>query len=172
MNSQHLRDDQIQEILDDMVLGAVQPLPEHVKACASCRKRFEQYRQLYTGLATDPGFVLPPAFADSVLLRIPSPHPAFWTRPSVWIPMAAGALMLVLAGLPMFVNMKPLTVQISRHAAAMAVAFQPLLSQFQQLFAKLNGYAHVFILGGLGLLSAAFFDRILQRQAWRRSRYG
>ncbi|MBN2398846.1 MAG: hypothetical protein JXI33_00735 [Candidatus Aminicenantes bacterium] len=169
MNSQHLHDDQIQEILDNMVLEAGQFLPEHVKDCASCRERFEQYQKIYTGLAADPGFVLPPAFADSVLLKIPSPRPAFWARPAVWIPGAAGVLTLVLAALLMFINMKPLAVQFGRYAAAIAVAFQPLLSQFRHWFAMLNGYPHVFILGGLGLLSAFFFDRILQRQAWRRT---
>ena len=75
MNNGHLRDDQIQEILDKMVLEPDRPLPAHVHACATCREKFEQYRRLYAGLAADPGFILPPSFADTLLQRIPALRP-------------------------------------------------------------------------------------------------
>ena len=145
-------------------------MPRIWQTCAYCRERFEQYRQLYAGLAADPGFVLPPAFADSMLKKIPVSRPVFWTRPAVRISLAVSAFALVLAGLFIFVDMKPLTDDTIRIFNAMAAAFRPLPAQFQQLLAKLNGNAGLFILGGLGLLSAAFFDHILQRQTLRRSR--
>jgi len=170
MNKGHINDEQIQDILDTMARGAVQPLPPHLNACASCREIFEQYRALYAGLAADPGFSLPPAFADSLLQRMPASRPAFWTRPRVWMPLAAGAVTLVVAGVFMFIDVKPLGGQFVRMATAAAESFRPLPVQFQQLFAKINGYAGLFILGGLGLLSAAVFDRILQRHAFHRHR--
>ena len=84
--------------------------------------------------------------------------------------MTAGVFALALAGLFVFVDLKPLSGQIIRLATALAAAFRPLAGQFQQLIAKLNGYVQLFMLGGLGLLGAAFFDRLLQRQALHRSR--
>jgi hypothetical protein len=170
MTTGHLNDGQIQEILDNMVLQAGRSLPRHFETCASCRERLEQYRQLYTGLAADPGFVLPPAFADSLLKKIPGPRPVFWARPAIRVSLAIGAFALVLGGLFVFVNMKPLTDDVIRIFTTMAAAFRPLPAQFQQLLAKLNGNARLFVLGGLGLLGAAFFDHILKRQILRHSR--
>ena len=170
MTTGHLNDGQIQEILDNMVFGPGQSLAPHLETCAFCRERFELYKQLYAGLAVDPGFALPPTFADSILKKLPVSRSVFWTRPAVRIFLAVGAFALVLAGLFIFVNMKPLTDDVIRIFNTMAAAFRPLPTQFQQLFAKLNGYAGLFILGGLGLLSAAFFDQFLQRQTLHRSR--
>lgn len=170
MKNKHLDDGQIQEILDNMVFQPGQSLALHLKICASCRERFEQYSQLYAGLAVDPGFVLPPAFADSLLKKIPASRPVFWARLAVWIFLTVSAFALVLAGLFIFVDMKPLTDDVIHIFNTMAAAFRPLPTQFQQLFSKLNSNARLFILGGLGLLSAAFFDHILQQQTFRRSR--
>jgi hypothetical protein len=169
MNNGHLDDGQIQEILDNMVFQPGQSLAPHLKICASCRERFERYQQLYAGLAVDPGFALPPTFADSIIKKLPALHPFFWTRPAVRILLVCGACALVLAGLFIFVNMKPLSEDFARFFNTMAVAFKPLPTQFQQLLAKLSSNARLFALGGLGLLSAAFFDHILQQKVWRRS---
>ena len=169
MKNGHLLDGQIQEILDNMASNPGQSLAPHLQTCAFCRERFEQYRQLYAGLAVDPGFTLPPAFADSIIKKLPVSHPVFLARPAVWISLAASASVLVLVGLFMFINMKPLTDGTIGIFNTLATAFHPLPAQFRQLFAKLNDHAGLFILGGLGLLSAAFFDHILQRQILRRN---
>jgi hypothetical protein len=170
MTNGHLLDGQIQEILDHMPFQPGMALPPHLQACAACRERFEQYRQLYAGLAADPGFTLPLSFADSLLAKIPVPRPVFWARPAVWLSLAAGASALALAGLFLLVDMRPLTGAMARIFNAMAASFRPLVGQFQQLLAKLDYNSGLFILGGLGLLGAAFFDRILQRQIPHRSR--
>jgi CBS domain containing-hemolysin-like protein len=95
---------------------------------------------------------------------------AFWTRPAVRILLAVSAFALVLAGLFIFVNMKPLANAAIRIFNVLAAAFRPLANQFQQLFARLSSNAKLFILGGFGLLGAAFLDYILQQQTLRRSR--
>lgn len=169
MNEKHFSDDQIQEVLEHMALSPGLPLPAHLNACPCCRKRFEQYQQLFAGLAADPGFDLPPAFADAVLQRLPNTSPVFWARPAVWLALAVGALTLVLAAVFTFIDMTPLTGQLTRLAANLAGVFDLLPAQFRSLLARLNGYAHVFFLGGLSLLGAAFFDRILHHQTLRRS---
>jgi hypothetical protein len=170
MTNGHLFDEQIQELLDSMALQPGQPLPAHVRTCPSCRERFEQYRRLYTGLAAGPGFTLPPAFADSVLKKIPPVRPVFWRRPAMLIFLAASVSALVLAGLAVFIPMTPLAADTARIFNSFAAAFRPLPAQFRQLLAGLDADAGLFILGGLGLLCAAAFDHILQRQVLRRSR--
>jgi hypothetical protein len=170
MTNGHLNDGQIQEILDNVTFQPGQSLAPHLETCASCRERLEQYQQLYAGLAVDPGFALPPTFADSIIKKLPVSRPVFWERPAVRISLAVSAFALVLAGLLVFVDMKPLTGDVIRIFNTMAAAFRPLSTQFQQLFAKLNNNSRLFMLGGLGLLSAAFFDHILKQQILRRSR--
>ncbi|HSQ34378.1 MAG TPA: hypothetical protein VLQ89_00150 [Candidatus Binatia bacterium] len=169
MKEEHFSDDRIQEILDDMAHGPGRPLPAHLAACPSCRERFAQYRNLYAGLVADPGFTLPPAFAEAVLRRLPAERPVFWARPAVRISLAAGLIALATAGIALWVNLSPLVDQVARLAASMVGSFRPLPAQFRQLLAQWNGVADWLVLGGLGLLGAAFFDRILQRQALRRS---
>ena len=170
MTNGHLNDGQIQEILDNMAFEPGQSLTQHLMICASCRERFEQYRQLYAGLSADPGFALPPTFADSILKKLPVSNQVFWTRPAVRVSLAISAFALVLAGMFNLVDMKPLTDDVIRIFNNMVAAFQPLPAQFQQLLAKLNGNASLFMLGGLGLLSAALFDHILKHYTLRRSR--
>jgi hypothetical protein len=170
MTSEHLPDDRIQEILDDMALQPGRPLPAHVRACPSCRERLEQYRRLYAGLAADPGFALPPAFADNLLKKIPALRPVFWRRPAMLIFLAVSVSALVLTGLAVFVPMKPLAADTARIFNSFAAAFRPLPAQFRQLLSGLNSSVGLFLLGGLGLLGAAVFDHILQRQFVHRNR--
>jgi len=168
MTNKHLNDEQIQESLDSMVFGPEQSLALHLETCAPCRERLEQYRQLYAGLAADPGFALPPTFADSIIKKLPVSRPVFWARPKIRIFLAISACALVLAGILIFVDMKPLTDAPIGIFKALILAFRPLAAQFQQLLGKAGNNARLFILCGLGLLSAAFFDHILQRQTLRR----
>jgi len=168
MSSEHLSEDQIQEILDARTLNSGPILPMHLGTCLSCQKRLESFQRLYSGLAADPGFLLPPAFADSIIKKLPASRPVFWARPAVRISLTISACSLVLAGLFIFVDMKPMTGNIIRIFNAITAAFRPLPAQFQQLLAKFDGHAGLFLLGGLGLLSAAFFDHILKRQILRR----
>jgi hypothetical protein len=167
MTKGHLLDSQIQEILDRMIFEPGRSLPAHLGTCPSCRARLGQYRELYHGLAADPGFDLPPAFADSLLDKIPASRPFFRPRPAVGIPLAAFALGLAATGLFIFVDMNPLTRPAIRIFTAMAAAFRPLPAQFLQIFSKFDGHAGLFILGGLGLLGAALIERMMRLPAWR-----
>jgi hypothetical protein len=88
----------------------------------------------------------------------------------VKISLALSAFALVLAGLFIFVNMRPLTNELVRIFNTLAASFRPLPAQFRQLLAKFDGHAGLFLLGGLGLLSAALFDHILKQQTLRGNR--
>jgi hypothetical protein len=164
MSNGHLTDEQIQEILDAQASGAAPFLPWHLKTCRHCTERYRGFQQLYEGLAADPGFALPPGFADSVLNRIPAPRPGLFARPFVPIALACGLGLLTLVGLAIFVDMKPLTSGSLRLVKTLPEAFRTLAAQLQPLFAWLGGSARPFVLGGLGLLSASFVDRQLRRR--------
>ncbi|HUU04536.1 MAG TPA: hypothetical protein VMZ49_01535 [Patescibacteria group bacterium] len=167
MNNDHLTNEQIQEILDTRMLQTGSILPMHLGTCASCQKRLDSFRQLYAGLAADPGFALPPTFADSVLDRIPASRPVFWERPAAKIALAIGAAAVILAGLLIFVNMRPLANGTLQVFDTLKTAFLPLGDQIKRLFFWVGGNAKPFILGGLGLLSAALVDRFISRQVMR-----
>ncbi|MCJ7523669.1 MAG: hypothetical protein MUP71_00425 [Candidatus Aminicenantes bacterium] len=167
MNNEHLTDEQIQNILDTGMLKAGSILPLHLGTCANCQKRLDSFRQLYAGLAADPGFALPPAFADSVLDKISASRPVFWERPAAKIAMAIGTAAVILAGLLIFMDMKPLARGTLQVFDTLKTTFLPLSVQIKQLFFWVGGNAKPFILGGLGLLSAALVDHFLSRQVMR-----
>lgn len=169
MNNGHLTDEQIQEILDARMLDSGPILPMHLGTCVRCQKRLESFRQLYAGLAADPGFALPPAFADSVLERIPASRPLFWERPAVKSFLTISACAAALAALLIFVDMRPLANGTLQALATLKTAFLPLGGQMKQLFAWLGGSAKPFLLGGFGLLCAFAVDRIMLRQIVRHS---
>jgi hypothetical protein len=165
MNNDHLTDEQLQEILDARMLHSGPILPLHLGTCASCQRRLESFQQLYAGLADDPGFTLPPAFADSVLEKIPASRLFFWQRTAVKIVLAIAACAVTLTGLLIYGNMRPLANGALQVFASFKTAFLPLSGQLKQLSFMLDGAAKPFLLGGLGLFSAYIVDRILLRQA-------
>ena len=167
MNHEHLTDDQLQEILDACMLHAGSILPMHLGACAACQKRLESFERLYAGLAADPGFVLPPAFADSVLDRIPGQRPLAWQRPAVRIALGVAAAAVIVSGLLLFVDVHPLANGAGRIFASLQTTFLSLGSQLKQLLAWLGVSAQPLLLGGLGLFSAFVLDRVLFRQLAR-----
>jgi len=169
MTNAHLTDDQIQETLDAMMFHSGLILPMHLGTCARCQKRLESFQRLYAGLATDPGFALPPAFAESVLARLPASRLLNWQRPALRITVAVAACALTLAGLLIFVNMRPLASGTAQACHSFTKSLLSLGGQLKQLFTQLGSAAKPFLLGGLGLFSAALLDRMLQRQTPRRS---
>jgi hypothetical protein len=168
MKTIHFSDEQLQEILDDQTFQSEPVPPLHLKTCPDCRERYESFRRLYAGLAVDPGFSLPPGFADAVLERIPAPRQVFWRQPAAKIALAAGASALGLAGLFIFVDMRPLAGGWLRIFSALDGSLRTLSEQFRPLFAWLGGNAKLFALGGIGLFGASIVDHLLRRQLMHR----
>jgi hypothetical protein len=169
MNHEHLTDDQLQEILDARMLHAGSILPLHLGACAGCQKRLESFERLYDGLAADPGFVLPPAFADSVLDGLPCQRPLVWQRPATRIALLVAAAAVILSALLLLVDMSPLLKGVARISGSFKAAFLAVDGQMKQLLAWLGVSAKPLLLGGLGLVSALVLDRVQLRQKVRHS---
>lgn len=66
----HLLDKDIQKYLDKESGLNRSDIEKHLKTCTSCQQRYAVYRQLYTGLANETGFMLSADFSDSVISRI------------------------------------------------------------------------------------------------------
>ena len=66
----HLSDEDIQKYLDKD-RGLNRPdIEKHLRTCNSCQQHFIAYKQLYTSLADDTGFMLSANFSESVISRI------------------------------------------------------------------------------------------------------
>jgi hypothetical protein len=164
MDNEHMSDERIQEILDARALSQAVFLPWHLKTCRRCQERYRHFQRLYENLAVDPGFTLPPGFADSVLERIPAHRPALFQNRLVPVALACGAGALMVAGLALFVDLKPLASGSLRIADSLLSAFRPLARPFREFFSWLSGSAKLFVYAGLGLLAASLVDQFLRRQ--------
>jgi hypothetical protein len=104
----HLNDNQIQDYLDGNLTGT-DPAVLHLEKCADCRRAVENYRVLYSSLKADPGFALPPDFADKVITRLPEPQATGvrekpeWFKVREWVVMVA-SLAVVTGTALFFVN--------------------------------------------------------------------
>jgi hypothetical protein len=161
MNNDHLTDERIQEILDAQAPGDAPFLPWHAKTCRRCRERFQEFQRLYAGLAADPGFALPPGFADSVLARIPASRISPFRDPVICIGATGTMALLVLA---LFVDWKPLAAGSTWIWASLGQAFGPLAEKFHGLFSGLGAAAKPFLSGIFGLLGASLVERLLRRR--------
>lgn len=164
MDNGHLSDEQIQEILDAPALARAAVLPWHIETCRICRERYRSFQRLYAGLAADPGFALPPQFADAVLGALAAPGSPFFRRRFLWVALGCAAGALALAGLLVFVDLKPLAQGWLRAGGSLRLFFRPLAGQLRELPSWFGGSAKLFIYGGLGLLGASLFEQFLRRQ--------
>jgi hypothetical protein len=66
----HLSDEQIQKYLDKNNSLNRTDIEKHLKTCDSCQKNLMIYKQLYSGLTDETGFMLSANFSESVVSRI------------------------------------------------------------------------------------------------------
>jgi hypothetical protein len=164
MSEEHLTDERVQEILDAQAPGDVLFLPWHAKTCRPCRERFREYQRLYSRLAVDPGFALPPGFADSVLARIPDPRVSLFRDPAICIGGAGVAALLLLA---LFIAWQPLAAGAVWTWNASQQLFAPLTTRLLGHFSGLAAAARPLLPGICGLLAAMLVERFLRRRLMR-----
>lgn len=169
MSHEHLTDDQIQEILDARLPEPGPFLPWHLRDCPGCRERFEAFQRLYAGLAADPGFALPPGFADAVLEKIPAARLTFFRAKVTPLHLSLAAGTLGVLALAIWLDWRPLLSGWASLAHLLDRSFQLLAPPLRGLLSLLGGSARPFVIGGLGLLSASLLERVLRRQSMRHS---
>lgn len=68
--SDHLTDDQLQQLLDGSLSNG-KTIASHLGECAECQSALDSYKALYAGLKEEIDFSLSADFADSVIEKIP-----------------------------------------------------------------------------------------------------
>lgn len=106
MHHRHLLPNEIDLLLDEETGFGVQPLKEHVRACAECRTRLDEARDIAAALSALPKLAPRIGLADRVMAQVPVFEP--WhvaARDSVarWLPTgpaarAAAALVIAVVG--------------------------------------------------------------------------
>ncbi len=94
MRIEHLADDEIQAYVDSERRGSAESensVGQHLKSCAQCRERVEQYRVLFEQLADSDELHLPAGFARKVTLSLP-PFAAKQRRSRIRAALGAGLL--------------------------------------------------------------------------------
>ena len=76
--SDHLSEEQIQLYLDNQEIPNVKTVEKHLNECSDCRKRMEEYRQVYVALSSDPFPALPKEFSKQVVSRISGTSESKW----------------------------------------------------------------------------------------------
>ncbi len=66
----HLSDEEIQKYLDEDPSLNKTKFEKHLKSCHICQPNVQVYRQLYTGLSDETGFLLSANFSDSVVSQL------------------------------------------------------------------------------------------------------
>jgi hypothetical protein len=116
----HPNEHEIQEYLDGTAPCGQAGIKKHLEACSRCSALVGQYRTLYRTLADDSGFTAPPALSAKVLARLAArkeqaPVPVFQD-----VLLFIGAGILAVAGLLLFVDLRPFFGSFGdAHAASM-----------------------------------------------------
>jgi len=74
----HLTDEQIQAYLDKQENYDSKTTKDHLNVCMSCRRRVEEYGELYTALNTDLFTSLPKNFSEQVVSAVSDPQESRW----------------------------------------------------------------------------------------------
>lgn len=165
MREKHLRDDELQEMVDRR--GAAVPDP-HLRACPSCRQRLGEYQRLFEQLAIDPGFPLSKRFSRRVVVAATAgerPHPLATAGK---LSLLAGTLLLGVGSIFLFFDAKPLVSGGSRWFGLLASFGRSLTHQGNQLVGFFGGALKLLAGAGLVMLCIAFFDRLLRRRTEQR----
>ena len=113
----HLSDTEIQSYLDRPSGGIPGPLEDHLRTCAMCRRRLDEYRALFARLADDSGMPVYEGLTDAVMARVAArPHPE---HSGIYdLVLAAGGTAIAAAAIWLFVGLSPLYGGLARLSSA------------------------------------------------------
>lgn len=163
MRTEHLTDDEIQEVLDKNRALLSSDTQTHLESCGSCRNTLKQYQNLYEALDADPGFKLPRDFARSVAAKLkPEPSSPF-SFPMTEIIIIVTGVLLALGASFYFVDMKPILSAFGRITLPRIGLDNPYFAPIKNLLSGLNGSLLLLPFAGLALIAVAVFDRIIHK---------
>lgn len=163
MSTEHLTDDEIQEILDDNKPLQSSDIHTHLEGCDLCQDTLKHYQNLYSALETDPGFKLPRDFARSVAAKLNLEPSSPFSFPMTEIIIIVAGVLLALAAAVYFVDMKPILNAFSKITLPRIGLDNAYLTPIKNLLSGLNGSLILLPFAGLALIAVAVFDRIIHK---------
>ena len=164
MATEHLTDEQIQNYLDgNLPHDQVSFLKGHIQSCPNCQSELAHYRGLYVELKEDVAFDLSSHFFTSVMKAVQAEaKKAFLTRLwNVLLPIlgvAAGIGVMIY-----FIDFKPFLKIFSDSLNPGRYFDSAVLSNLNQVFAKLNVNLNIIVFAGLSLLVVILVDHLISR---------
>jgi hypothetical protein len=163
MRTEHLSDDEIQEVLDKNKPHKSSDIQIHLENCDLCREALKQYQNLYAALENDPDFKLPRNFARSVAAKLNLEPSSPFSFPMTEIIIIVAGVLLALAAAVYFVDMKPIVNAFSKITLPRIGLDNAYLAPIKNLLSGLNGSLILLPFAGLALIAVAVFDRIIHK---------
>jgi len=160
----HLTDEELQNYLDGNISHKQIPIFEqHIESCEKCQSELAQYRSLYAGLKEDVAFNLLPGFSTAVMKAIQAQVRKTWLARlwNVLLPIlgvAAGIGVMIY-----YIDFKPFLKIFSDSLNPSRYFDSAVVSNLNQVLAKLNVNLNIIVFAGLSLLVVILIDHLISR---------
>ena len=161
MYSQHLTDQELQNLLEGSIFKAKPEYKSHLESCSRCQKALLEYRQISELLSKDPNHQLSPDFIQSVLSKLPMgliPKFLFSIKGKIFI--GAGFLVATCVTI-LLVGMDTILGPIQSFDLDLSIIQSVLISPLKNFFNQININPVFLGSAGLALLFAAILDKLL-----------
>jgi anti-sigma factor RsiW len=164
MATAHLTDEQIQDYLDrNLPHDQVWILTGHIQSCQKCQSELAQYRSLFVELKEDVVFDLSPGFCNAVMKAVQAGAKKAWLArlwnlllPVIGIAVGIGVMIY-------YVDFKPLIKVFTDSLNPGRYFDSAVLSELNQVLAKLNVNLNIIVFAGLSLLAVILIDYLISR---------
>lgn len=164
MATAHLTDEQIQDYLDgNLPHDQASVLRGHIRSCQKCQSELTQYQGLYVELKEEVAFNLWPGFSSAVMKAVQAGAKKAWLArlwnlllPVIGIAVGIGVMIY-------YVDFKPILKVFADSLNPGRYFDSAVLSELNQVLAKLNVNLNIIVFAGLSLLAVILIDQLLSR---------
>lgn len=160
----HLTDEELQNYLDGNISHSqISIFEQHIESCERCQFELAQYRSLYVELKEDVAFDLSPNFSNAVIKAVQvGAKKALLARlwnlllPVIGIAVGIGVMIY-------YVDFKPFIKVFADSLNPGRYFDSAVLSELNQVLAKLNVNLNIIVFAGLSLLAVILIDYLISR---------
>ena len=163
MKNHHWSDLEIQEYLEGVPPKEGRRRMEHLETCRACRRRLEQYQSLFTGLAVEPEFELPPDFGDRVWRRHNRSSRQWELFPALGIVLAIASIMAVFIHYAEYIGGWNPVSTLSQYLQPFIAIVHMIQMIGDQAFTWIRNSLPWLVWAGLLMVITALFDGLVQR---------
>jgi hypothetical protein len=162
MERQHLKDEDIQNILDESSIPISEFHMKHLQSCLKCQQTLDNYRILFTELKKDPGFRLPHRVVRDILNQLPQEKKDPFFLSDTFLIAACSTVIAVV--LIIFVDFKPVLETLRKMILPAGNIADQAAKPVQNILENLNGNLTLIPFAGLALLMILLLDKLLPRK--------